>query len=141
MPELLQAADYYTGLGRYHHSFRLLDGGAAVAGLTTFVRRNSLIHSTMFRSHSYSRQGVGTRIQDLVLQWAAEAGFDSVDWVAGHSYKSRWAPQDGNIWRFNVCPAPIFYAKKAAALGAPIAAELRKARERISGLSASGARG
>jgi hypothetical protein len=58
----------------------------------------------MFRDKRYDWHCVGTRILDLVTQWAAEHGFAKLDIGGWYDYKAKWAPQDGERWDFRICP-------------------------------------
>jgi hypothetical protein len=94
------------------HAFRLLHGSEPVAGYIGTVFRRELVLVCGYRAPEYERRSVGIRLFDLVIDWAADAGFAKVDVGGGHAYKARWAPQDGERWYFNVCPARLYLAKQ-----------------------------
>lgn len=120
------AAQYYQRNGRLH-SLRLLLDGAPVAGHNFYVHGRSLVYTCTYRDMRYESKSVGTRLLDLSFQWAAESDFDMIDLGSGHSYKQRWAPEDGARWYANVCPLHIYVPKQAARLAR---AGVRAAKDR-----------
>ena len=87
------------------HSFLILDGDVATAGLSCLVRGKDLLATVMFRDKKYDWHYVGTRILDLAVQWAAEHGFAKFEMGGWYSYKAKWAPQTGEHWDSRVCPS------------------------------------
>lgn len=112
LDDLLLSASYYQARGGYH-TFRLLDGDRPVAGHNFFVHGRSIVLQTTYFDAEYRRIGAGSRLYDLVFAWAAERGYEKVDIGGGHEYKSDWAPQDGVLWTFNVCPDRVYRVKQA----------------------------
>jgi hypothetical protein len=101
--DLVVAAEYGERRDQWR-SFLLLDGDVSVAGMLCLVHGNDLVPWVMFRDKRYDWHYVGTRILDLVVQWAAEHGFAKLDIGGWYSYKAKWAPQDGEQWDFRICP-------------------------------------
>ncbi|HEY6202667.1 MAG TPA: GNAT family N-acetyltransferase [Candidatus Limnocylindria bacterium] len=108
----LIAARYFQPRGLLH-TFRLLDGGQPAAGYVGAVYRGEIVLVCGHREAEYERRSVGIRLFDLVIDWAAAAGYAKVDIGGGHAYKAKWAPEDGQRWYFNVCPTPLYVVKKA----------------------------
>jgi len=101
--DLVVAAEHPQQRDQWH-SFLLLDGDVPAAGITGLVLGNDLVATVMFRDKRYDWHYVGTRILDLLTQWAAEHGFAKLDMGGWYSYKAKWAPQDGEHWDFRICP-------------------------------------
>jgi ribosomal protein S18 acetylase RimI-like enzyme len=101
--DLIVAADYWQQRNRWH-SFLVLDGDVPAAGVTGPVHGNNLVYTINFRDNRYDRHHVGTRIIDLIVQWAAEHGFAKFDLGGWYSYKAKCGPQDGEQWDFRICP-------------------------------------
>jgi ribosomal protein S18 acetylase RimI-like enzyme len=101
--DLILAAEYCEQRKQWH-SFLLTDHDLPVAGATCPVHGNDLVGAVTFRGPGYDRQGVGVRILDLFVHWAAEQGFAKVELGGWYSYKAKWAPQDGEHWDFRICP-------------------------------------
>ncbi|HEY6203805.1 MAG TPA: GNAT family N-acetyltransferase [Candidatus Limnocylindria bacterium] len=104
--DILVAARYYQSVGRYH-SFVLRDGGARVAGATYIVIGSELLAQWNFFDNAYRRNGVQTRLDELVFAWASEAGLSTMDLGASYeddSYKRHWAPNVGQSWLYNIAP-------------------------------------
>jgi ribosomal protein S18 acetylase RimI-like enzyme len=102
--DFIVAAEYWEKRGRWH-SFLLLDGDVPVAGMTAWVDGDHLQLAASFRDPEYDRRDVGVRIQDLIVQWAAQHGFAKVGLGGYYSYyKAKWAPQDVDTWDFRICP-------------------------------------
>jgi ribosomal-protein-alanine N-acetyltransferase len=101
--DLIVAAEYCQQRNQ-HHSFLILDDDVPVAGEVCFVHGNHLVDTAGFRDKRYDRHSVGTRILDLIVQWAAQHGFAKVELGGWYSYKAKWAPQDGEHWDFRICP-------------------------------------
>ena len=112
LEDSLMIARYLENRGR-HYTFLLLDQGKPVAGHTFVPHRNDFVWQQTYRDPAYDSHGVGTRLMDLTFHWAAEAGFETIDLGGRHEYKSRWAPPDGELWIFTICPEPLFRAKQA----------------------------
>ena len=110
--DLLLAAEYFQKRGRLH-TFTLLDGGAPVAGDLCFLRDDELVSSVIFREPGYDWHGAGTRLTELVTEWAAGRGIAKFDLGAWEPYKAGWAPEDGIEWRFSVCPLPVHLVERA----------------------------
>lgn len=94
LDDRLAAARFLQERG-LHLSFCLLDDGWPVAGNTVLVDGNDLVGQYTYRDPAYAPRGVGTRLLDLVVEWALEQGFRSLDLGGGHDYKRRWAPPRG----------------------------------------------
>jgi GNAT superfamily N-acetyltransferase len=112
--DLAIAFDYYRQHGMCH-AFRLLHDGEPVAGATFFIdggRR--LIWQTSYHDDAYRKQGVGTRLLELIFQWAASSPYETLDLGGGHDYKARWAPENGHIWSYNVAPLYPRLRRRAA---------------------------
>ena len=105
------AGEYFQALGMYH-SFLLLDGAAPVAGCNFYVDRHDLLFLTTTYLPEYAWHGVSTRLLDLIFGWAASSSYQRLDLGGGHEYKRRWAPLDGARWSYNICPAPLAFAKR-----------------------------
>jgi L-amino acid N-acyltransferase YncA len=101
--DLIIAAEYCEERHQ-HHSFLLLDGDVPAAGITGLVHGNDLLATVVFRNKTYDWHYVGTRILDLLTQWAAEQGFAKLDMGGWYSYKAKWAPEVGEQWDFRLCP-------------------------------------
>ena len=101
--DLVLAAAHYSRMGRFH-TIRLMDGEVPVSGHNYFVEGNGLLFLTTFTRPEYRQRAAGIRAQDLAFEWAARAGFQSMDLGVGHEYKRRWAPESGVRWSFDVRP-------------------------------------
>jgi len=110
--DLLVSAGYYQSMGQ-HHSFLLMDGETPVAGATCFVHGDELISGVFFREREYDRNGVGTRLIELLVEWAAAQGYAKLDLGGWDAYKARWGRQDGTEWWFSICPLPQRLAQEA----------------------------
>lgn len=105
-------ANYLESLGR-HYTLMLLDKGSPIGGATLFVTRNEAVGGLIYRKPGYERFSVGVRLLDLCTSFAAESGFDVLDFGGNAEYKTLWAPQEGALYLFNLCPEPIFRVKQA----------------------------
>jgi hypothetical protein len=94
------------------YTFQLLDQQIPVAGHTFMPHRNGFVWVHTYRDTSYDKFGVGTRLMDLTFSWAAEANFETIDLGGRHDYKARWAPPNGEVSIFTICPEPLYYAKQ-----------------------------
>lgn len=110
--EHLLVARFLQARGRYF-SFSLLDDGWPVAGKTGLVHGDDLVSDHPYRDPSYDNRGVGTRLSDLVFEWAFEQGFKSLDLGAGHDYKRRWAPPAGQDGELIVAPRALHMVQAA----------------------------
>jgi hypothetical protein len=106
------AAKYLENLGR-HYTLTLLDQGTPIGGSTMFVHRNDAVGGLIYRKPGYERYGIGVRLLDLCTSFAAESGFETFDLGGVADYKQNWAPQEGELFLFNLCPEPLFRAKQA----------------------------
>ncbi|MFN8558312.1 MAG: GNAT family N-acetyltransferase [Dehalococcoidia bacterium] len=109
----LLAAEFYFQNNQLH-TYLLMDEDVPVAGNIFFVHRDELLWHTTYMAEEYKWQRVGTRCLELTFRWASEAGYHQVDLGGGHRYKEDWAPQDGEEWSFNVCPAHLDFLKSSA---------------------------
>ena len=134
--DLVVAAEYYQTHGRYH-TFRLVLDGTPVAGNTFFVANGRLIYQTTFFDDTYKRDAVGTRLLDFVFQWAADAGYRQIDLGGGHEYKTMWAPENGRIWSYNVCPKYVYLRRQAVQFARRIGWQLASSRDRAAAQPAS----
>jgi hypothetical protein len=115
LEDQLIAARYFQPRGLLH-AFRLLHEDEPVAGYIGAVYRKELVLVCGYREAEYERRSVGIRLFDLIIDWAAAAGFAKVDIGGGHAYKAKWAPEDGQRWYFNICPTRLHFAKRAVRL-------------------------
>jgi hypothetical protein len=111
--DLALAADYYGKRGQLH-SFGLIDDGVPCAGVTVFADADDLIFLTTARLHTYESFGVGTRLLELVIDWACEHGFNTFTLGSGRvdSYKRWWGPAVGDAWTFRVRPVALDLLKR-----------------------------
>ena len=105
-------AEYWERQGR-HFTLLMLDHGTPIAGSTLMVHHNDAVGGLIYRDPEYESYGIGTRLLDLTVSFAAESGYDTLDMGATYKYKSDWAPQSGEIWHFQLCPEPLFWATQA----------------------------
>ena len=106
-------AQYLEKQGQ-HFTFLLLDHDKPVAGHTFIPHEDGFVWQVTYRDPAYDSAGVGTRLMDLTFHWAAEAGYKTIDLGGRHDYKMRWAPPDGELSIFTICPEPLYQAKQAA---------------------------
>jgi hypothetical protein len=106
-------AEYFEDQGKFY-TFLLLDQEKPVAGHTFIPHRKGFVWEHTYRDPTYDSFGAGTRLMDLTFYWAAEAGFETIDLGGRHEYKMRWAPPDGELSIFTICPEPLLRAKQAA---------------------------
>lgn len=112
LPDLLLAAPQLQSEGKLH-AFTLRDGERFIAGYTFCVDRDRLISQRTVFDEQYRRDGVGTRVLDLAFQWVRESSeYKWIDLGGGHEYKARWAPQNGELLSFDVCPAFTHFKKQ-----------------------------
>lgn len=129
--DVMLAADYHFNRGHLH-SFALCDKGAPCAGLTAFADGDDLIFLTTARLFAYESFGVGTRLLELVINWASAEGFNTFTLGSGRidSYKRWWGPAAGDAWTFSVRPAAMDLLKRGKAA-------LLATRERVSTVARS----
>jgi hypothetical protein len=102
----------YWGERKKHHALLLLDQGTPVGGATLLAHHNDAVGGLIYRRPEYEWYGIGVRLLDLCISFAAESGFDTLDFGGDADYKMRWAPQEGELLRFNLCPEYLFRAKR-----------------------------
>ncbi len=73
------------------HSIALIHEGKIVAGIAHTRLGGTLIFQCTARDPEFDTFGVGVRVMDASIQWAAEAGHDVLDLGGGGSYKQNWA--------------------------------------------------
>jgi GNAT superfamily N-acetyltransferase len=105
-------AKYWEEHGR-HFTLLMHDRGKPIGGATMFVHRNCAIGGLIYRDPEYEHYGIGVRLIDLCISFAAEAGFDALDLGGSAGYKTHWAPQNEESFVFGLCPEPLFRAKQA----------------------------
>lgn len=110
LSDRILVAEYLETIGK-HYTVMLFDGSKPIAGATNTVHGSDLVAGVIHRETEYDWFGVGDRVIDLVFSFAAERGFSILDIGGGHSYKKHWAPQQGERWSFNICPAEKRLAK------------------------------
>ncbi len=137
-PDQIIAADYYLAHGRYH-TFRMTLNGETIAGYTLFVDNGRLTGQSTFFDEKYRSDGVGTFLLDYVFKWAREAGYRQIDLGGGHGYKAKWAPENGEIWTYNVCPQSVHLRRQAMQWVKRTGSRLISSSERTPGLPASSA--
>jgi hypothetical protein len=113
--DLLLSADFLQKRDLYH-SFRLMDGERPVAGHNFLVLGDSILSQTTHFDDEYRGLSVGSRLTDLIFYWARESGYRKIDLGGGHTYKLKWAPQDGELWNYNICPEHLHRVKQASKL-------------------------
>jgi GNAT superfamily N-acetyltransferase len=111
LPDRIVAARYLEKQGRYY-TLSLLDQGTPIGGATMTVHHNDLVAGVIYREPEYDWYGIGVRLIDACISFAAESGFETIDLGGGHDYKKYWAPQEGKHWLLNICPEPLFRAKQ-----------------------------
>jgi hypothetical protein len=109
----LLIAEYLEQRG-LHHTITLSDQGEFVAGATMIVHHEDLVAGVLYRKPEYDWHRVNDRLIDWTFSWAAESKFRMFDLGGGQEYKTKWAPQDGERWMVNFCPAPIYHFKRMA---------------------------
>lgn len=73
------------------HTIQLLQGETRAAGIVVASIGRKVIFQCSARSSAFESFGVGTRVMDAAIAWAAENGFESFD-LGGGDYKKSWAP-------------------------------------------------
>jgi hypothetical protein len=121
----LMIAKYFEECGKFF-TLLLLDQEKPLAGHTFIPHGNCLVWEHTYRDPEYDSLGVGTRLMDLAFSWAVESGFDAIDLGGQHSYKSRWAPENGEVSIFTICPEPLFQMKQLQSWMRRIRSKLRK---------------
>lgn len=116
LSDRIMAANYLESR-KQHYTIALLDGDTLIGGATNTVHGNDLVAGVIYREPKYDWHGVGVRLIDLVFSFAAENGFETMDIGGGHSYKEKWAPQEGERWQFNICPEYLYRAKQTVNWG------------------------
>jgi GNAT superfamily N-acetyltransferase len=111
LSDRILAVNYLENLGK-HYTLLLLDQDKPIGGTTNTVHCHDLVAGVLYRNPEYDRQGVGTYLLDLVVSFAAEKGFATMDLGGGHNYKQKWAPPEGMRWQLNICPEHIFRTKQ-----------------------------
>jgi GNAT superfamily N-acetyltransferase len=112
-PDFLVAAEYLQAR-KLLHSFWLLDESTPVAGRIMYVDGDDLVLACTSYLEEYRQLGVGVRLFEQSSQWAARAGYATINLGGGHDYKAQWAPQGETIWTFNVAPNYVYLAKRVA---------------------------
>jgi len=107
------AANHLENLGR-HYTLMLFDKDIPIGGSTLFVLRNCAVGGLIYRKPEYNWYGVGSRLLDLCISFAAESGFEILDLGGAADYKNHWAPREEEFLLFKLCPEPLFRAKQAA---------------------------
>ena len=107
LDDRILAARYLQERGR-HFTLTLCDDGQPVAGETYVLHGRDLVSLVCHRNLNYEKQGVGVRLMELIFNWAAERGFQMLDLGRTHDYKNRWAPVDGRISVYHVCPEYLY---------------------------------
>jgi hypothetical protein len=95
-----------------HYTLLLLDHGTPIGGSTIIAHGKNAIGGLIYRDSEYNWYGIGARLLDLCISFAAEAGFETFDLGGMADYKRRWAPLVRELLRFNLCPEPLFRVKK-----------------------------
>jgi hypothetical protein len=132
--DLIVAADYLQQRNRWH-SFLLLDGDAPVAGVSGPVHGNDLVYTINIRDNRHDWHRVGTRIIDLIFQWAAEHGVSKFDLGGWYPYKAKWGPQDREDWDFRICPLRQHLREQAVWKARAVPEKLMALFRRLPGLS------
>lgn len=73
------------------HSITLIKDGVRAAGIAHSRLGGSLMFQCTAREPEYDTLGVGVRVMDASIQWAAGAGYEMLDLGGGGSYKQDWA--------------------------------------------------
>ncbi|HEY6202666.1 MAG TPA: GNAT family N-acetyltransferase [Candidatus Limnocylindria bacterium] len=116
--DLLAAAEFYADRSRFH-AFRLYDGVTPIAGCTYIVDGTVLLAQLNYFDAAYRRNGVQTRLDDLVFAWA-RTRYSTMDLGCSYqadSYKRRWAPRDGSSWLWNVAPLHLHLVREGVRFG------------------------
>ncbi len=116
LSDRLIVADYLAKHGQFH-SLLLLNGGIPVAGNTFIVHGRDLVSGVVYRNPEYDKFSAGTRIWELSFEWAAKNNYVKLDMGGGFDYKKRWAPQEGERFKFRICPPYLYTIKQALRLG------------------------
>jgi len=115
LAERLLVADYLQKK-RFYYSLVLFDRDEPIAGGTLISHRNQVVAQCSYSNPKYDWHGVMTRHIDLTFVWAKDMGFDRIDLGGSHDYKQKWAPQNGEKWKFDICPENILLQKQISAL-------------------------
>lgn len=108
----IMTANYWEERGR-HFTILLLDHGSPIGGATLMVHKNDAVGGMIYHKPEYAWYSVGTRLLDLSVSFAAEQGYDVLDFGGDAEYKKYWAPQVSKLWHFSLCPEPLFLLKRA----------------------------
>lgn len=90
------------------HTIVLAHEGAPVAGMVLLARGDTVTFQCSAREEAYEKLGVGTRVMDAAIEWAAANGFARFELGSGE-YKHRWAPANG-VRHGAVCRPVIMHA-------------------------------
>jgi len=115
LPDRLLAINYLEARGR-HFTFSLSDGDKLVGGATITMHGKAAVAGMIYRDPDYDSLGIGHRLIDLGVHFAAQKGLEVIDLGGGHAYKKAWGKEEGTRWRFNLCPELLFRVKRFAAL-------------------------
>ena len=106
-PDIALAGRYYQRAGQYVAATLTLDGELA-AGTTYFLRDRVLVMQTHWTSADFRWHGSGTRIVDLLYEWAQEHGIRQIDLGGGGGYKSDVGIAESFRTNFAIAP-PLRY--------------------------------
>ena len=112
LSERLLAAQYLQEQGRYF-ALMLFDGDEPIAGGTLMIHRNEAVAHCSYRDPKYDWHGVMTRHIDLTISWAKSMGLQGIDLGGSYAYKKIWAPENGEKWKFEICPDNVRLERKA----------------------------
>lgn len=79
------------------HAVQLLEGSRRVAGMVLVRSGDKLLFQCTSRDPAYDEVGVGTRVMDASIEWAASTGATTFFLGGGSSlgHKQKWAPKNG----------------------------------------------
>jgi len=121
LPDRLLVAQYLEKRGLYY-TLSLLDRDKITCAVGCLIHSNDLVVQYMYRGPGYRAQGTPPRLFELTCYWAKEMGLKKID-IGGPleifkktriGDKEYFAPEDGKLWEFDVCPFFHIFLKKQA---------------------------
>jgi hypothetical protein len=119
LPDRLLVAQYLEKRGLYY-TLSLLDRGNITCAVGCLIHQNDLVVQYIYRGTGYRAQGTPARLLELTYYWAKEMGLKKID-IGGSMElfkktrfrdKREWAPEDGKLWEFDICPFFHIFLKK-----------------------------
>lgn len=84
----------------------LADGRRRVAGAILLARDDTVTFQCTARDPHYERLMVGSRVLELAVEWAADAGYRVFDLGGGGGYKRWWGPESAHRHAASFRPVP-----------------------------------